>query len=153
LGASQPLELPFLQHAKQLCLHLERQLADLVQEDGAPVRELEAALLLLDRAREGAALVSEQLALDERRRQRRAVDLHHHVAAAAARLVDGARHQFFACPGLSTYRARRALVRPRPGRDHSKQVGWQNQVTDARCSLAIPLWAGTSIETAPSRAY
>src|SRR3990167_5375395 len=59
------LELPFLEHAEQLRLKVERQLADLVQEDGPSVGQLEAADLPRERPREGALLVAEQLALEE----------------------------------------------------------------------------------------
>jgi hypothetical protein len=48
------LELAFLQHAQQLDLGLERQLADLVQEQRPAVRQLETPLVLSDRARERA---------------------------------------------------------------------------------------------------
>ena len=43
LGAADALELALLQHAQQLDLHLQRQVADLVEEQGAAVGELEAA--------------------------------------------------------------------------------------------------------------
>ena len=62
---------PVLQDAQQLGLRLERHLADLVEEQGAPVGGLEAPLALAQRAGEGAALVAEQLGLDERVRGRR----------------------------------------------------------------------------------
>ncbi len=68
LRRAEPLELPALQHPQQLRLHLERQLADLVEEERAAVGDLEAAERALDGAGEGALLVAEQLALDERRR-------------------------------------------------------------------------------------
>ena len=67
------LELAFLQHAQQLGLDVGGQIADLVEEDRAAVRQLETALAHRDRAGKGAALVSEQLALDQRRRQGGAV--------------------------------------------------------------------------------
>src|SRR5215831_4834012 len=66
-------EFAFLEHTQQLGLEFEGQIADLVEEQGATVRELEAALTLRYRIRERAALVAEQLALDQGRRQRRAV--------------------------------------------------------------------------------
>ena len=72
--AAQPLELSFLQHAQQLGLQLERQLADFVEEERAAVGELEAADLGRVRAGERAALAAEQLALDQVGRQRGAVD-------------------------------------------------------------------------------
>ena len=43
LGAADALELALLQHAQQLDLHVERQVADLVEEQRAAVGQLEAA--------------------------------------------------------------------------------------------------------------
>ena len=45
-GAADALELAVLDHAQELGLQLERQLADLVEEERAAVGELEAALAL-----------------------------------------------------------------------------------------------------------
>ncbi len=49
--AAQPLELLFLQHAQEFRLQLERDVADLVEEQRAAVRQLEPADLLRDGAR------------------------------------------------------------------------------------------------------
>ena len=57
-------DLALLEHAQQLGLDAERQLADLVEEDGAAVRRLEEALAVAIGAGEGAAHVAEQLGLD-----------------------------------------------------------------------------------------
>ena len=54
-----------LDGAQQLGLGLEREVADLVEEQRALVGALEPAALLLHRAGEGPLLVTEQLALDE----------------------------------------------------------------------------------------
>ena len=51
LRAADALELALLQHAQQLRLQLERQLADLVEEQRAAVGQLELALLRADRRR------------------------------------------------------------------------------------------------------
>ena len=72
--APDALECAFLQHAQQLGLHVGRQIADFVEKERAAVGQLETALAHRDRAREGAALVAEELGLDQRRRERRAVD-------------------------------------------------------------------------------
>ena len=55
-GAEQA-ELAAVEHAQQLGLAGERQLADLVEEEAARARELEQALAVRARAGEGAALV------------------------------------------------------------------------------------------------
>ena len=59
------------ERAQELGLQLERELADLVEEQRAAVGALEGARALAVGAGEGAALVAEQLALDERARERR----------------------------------------------------------------------------------
>ena len=44
-------------------LEIERDITDFVQEDGAVIRQLQPSRLLGDRAREGAALVPKEFAL------------------------------------------------------------------------------------------
>ncbi len=76
LRAAEPLELALLQHPQQLHLHVQGDVANLVQEERAAVRQLHPARLARGRPGEGALLVAEQLALQQRLRQRRAVQLH-----------------------------------------------------------------------------
>ena len=61
-------DLPFLERPQQLDLHARRDLADLVQQEGAPVGGLEQAGPVVAGAGEGAPHVAEQLALQERSR-------------------------------------------------------------------------------------
>src|SRR5580658_3926027 len=75
LDTADALELALLQRAEKLDLHLHRNLADLVEEEGAAVGELEASRLARYGAGEGSALVAEELALDELLGNRGAVDL------------------------------------------------------------------------------
>ena len=84
LRAAEPEHLPLLQHAQQLDLDRDRHLADLVEEEGAALRGLEQAGLGLDRAGERAALVAEQLALQQRRGERRAVEADERLVRSAA---------------------------------------------------------------------
>jgi hypothetical protein len=58
-------DLLFLEHAQQIRLRLEADVADLVQEDAAAVGHFELALLAVLRASEGAFLVAEQLAFQQ----------------------------------------------------------------------------------------
>src|SRR5581483_3745659 len=81
--AAHAVDLVLLEDAEQLRLEPELHLADLVEEDRAAVRELELADLPADRARERAALVAEELALEEVARQRGAVDGDERPAAPA----------------------------------------------------------------------
>src|SRR6266478_7919751 len=90
LRPADALELLLLEHPQQLRLELERDLADLVEEQRATVRDLESSDLLRDRAGESAALVTEELALEETRWNGGAVDLHERARAPPAAVVDGA---------------------------------------------------------------
>ena len=72
-----------LQDAQQLHLRAARQVADLVEEEGAAVGQLEAAPVLAVRPGEGAPLVAEQLRLEERLRQRGHVHRHERARAGA----------------------------------------------------------------------
>src|ERR1019366_4846923 len=70
LGAADPVELPLLQHAQQLGLQFDRQVADFVEEDCAAAGHLEFAGAPLSRTGEGAAFVAEQLTATNGERQR-----------------------------------------------------------------------------------
>src|SRR5262249_22421784 len=67
---------PLLEDAQNLRLGTGLHLRHLVEEQGAAVSELETALAALDRAREGALLVAEDLALQQSLGNGRAVDGH-----------------------------------------------------------------------------
>src|SRR5262245_35974839 len=67
--------------------------ADLVEEDGPAVGGLELPHRLPMGARDGAPLVSEQLALEEVARHGRAVDLDERLAASRGEVVNGAGHE------------------------------------------------------------
>jgi hypothetical protein len=64
-GAPDPFELAFLEDAQEFGLDDGGDFADLVEEEGPAVGELEAALALGDGAGEGAFFVAEELAFDE----------------------------------------------------------------------------------------
>ncbi len=82
LAAADPLDLARLDRAEQLRLGLRAQVADLVEEEGAAVGQLELAPALTGRAGERATLMSEHLALDQVARYGGAVDTHEGAAAA-----------------------------------------------------------------------
>ena len=69
LRAAQPLDLLVFQDAQQLDLDLERQVADLIEEDRRSVGELEAPGLTRQSACVGAFLPAEQLTFDQGRRE------------------------------------------------------------------------------------
>jgi hypothetical protein len=86
LRPAEPLDLALLEHAEELHLRRGRDVADLVQEQRAALRELHAPRLAADGARERALLVAEELALEERVGERASkkplgsrVDRHEHI--------------------------------------------------------------------------
>ena len=94
--AAETFELPFLQHAQQLGLELERHVADFVEEERAPVGQLEPAGPAGHRAGEGALFVPEQLALDEPGRNRRRAHADEGATLPAAQRMDRASDELLA---------------------------------------------------------
>src|SRR5689334_4388990 len=100
-GAAHPLVLPFLEYAEELRLDRGSEIADLVEEERAARRELEATALETIRAGEGPPLVSEELGLRQCLWQGGAVDRHERTVGASARMVDGTRDQLLPGPALA----------------------------------------------------
>src|SRR4029453_13569073 len=110
-GGAGRLDLAVREHAQQLPLHAERQLADLVQEDRPAVRRLEQALAVAVRAGERAAEVPEELALEQRRRERRAVADHERANLQRRQVVQRAGDELLARPALAGDERRRGVAR------------------------------------------
>src|SRR5262245_36898018 len=110
LRASDPPERLLLDHAQQLDLERERDVADLVEEQRALVGELEEALLVVERPGERAAHVAEELRLEQGLRDRRAVHDDERPLAALAHLVDRPGHDLLARPALPGHQDVRAAV-------------------------------------------
>ena len=98
--AADPLDLLLLDGPQQLGLEIERQVADLVEEERAAARQLELADPLLHGAGEGALLVAEQMALDQVPRDRRHVDGDEGAVGVLRVAVDAARQQLLAGAAL-----------------------------------------------------
>src|SRR5690606_22703760 len=106
-----PLVLVLLQHAQQLALQIERNLAHLVEEDRAAVRELKPAHPVPMRAGKRALHVPEELALEQLVRDRRAVDLDERTLAARAARVDHVRDELLADARFALDQHARARLR------------------------------------------
>src|SRR6478672_2780606 len=100
LAAEAP-EGALLEEAEELGLDAGLHLGDLVEEEGAAVGELEAALAAIAGVGEGAALVAEDLALEQGLGHGRAVDGHEGAAGAGGELVERAGDQLLAGAGLA----------------------------------------------------
>jgi hypothetical protein len=101
LGAADRRERALLQHPQQLDLQRRRHVADLVEEEGAAVGDLEQPGLILDRAGERAADVAEQRALEQVVVERRAVLDHERLLGARPVVVDRAGDQLLAGAALA----------------------------------------------------
>src|SRR5204863_6420490 len=88
LESTDPDELAPFDDSEDLGLKSQRHLADLVEERRPSRRGFEQPGPGVDRAGEGAALVTEKLALEQRLRQRRAVDADHRFAGTRGIVVD-----------------------------------------------------------------
>src|SRR5690606_15333894 len=89
------------EHAQEPDLRLQRQLADLVEEDGPAVGLLEIARPALDAARVGALLRAEELGLDQPLGDRAAVDDDEALVPAAAERVDEGGEELLADAALA----------------------------------------------------
>ena len=88
----------------------QRNLADLVQEQRAPVGQLEQPALLRPRVGEGAFLIAEQLALQQRLRDGRAIDGDERFSLPGALVMQGLSHQVLARPVLAFQQNRGRLA-------------------------------------------
>src|SRR5262249_6951198 len=91
-------------------LELGVDLADLVEEDAASVRELEAPLAHAVRPGEGALLVAEELALEEAGGERRAVHAEEGPLAAGRSEVDRPRQELLPGAALAADQHRRRAL-------------------------------------------
>ena len=122
-GSSQSLEFALLEDTEELGLGGGAQLADLIEEEGSPVGQLEAALFPGLGAGEGTPLVAEQLGLDQRLRQRGAVDADERPIGPGRVMVQRVGDQLLAGAALTPDQHRRGrahhlrdlLVHPRIG--------------------------------------
>ena len=104
--AAQRLQLALLQDPKQLGLQRQRQLADLIQQQGAAIRHHEVATVIMGRAREGATPMPEQRAFDQVRRQGGAVDAHQRTRSPPGSIVQPLDHALLAHAGLALHQHR-----------------------------------------------
>src|SRR5262249_27815387 len=95
------VEGPRVEHAQELRLDLPDHLADLVEEQRPAVGHLDEPWLLVAGARERAALVAEELALQQRRRHGRAVQVDERLRRARREPVRVLRQQLLADAALA----------------------------------------------------
>ena len=139
LLAAEAPDLPFLQHPQQLHLKRGRHFRDLVQKQRPLVCQFKATVPPLDRARECAALVPEQLTFEESLRDGRAVDPDKRVRAADAELVKGLGDELLPCAGLTKHEHR--SIRRRRLLDHAVHTSNARGIADdpSEASMVVKL--------------
>src|ERR1700722_3442148 len=95
------LKLAVLQHTEQLGLHLQRQIADLVEKKRTAVCQLKAPDSIRHGSAKGTLNVAEQLAFEQLSGNRTAVELDQGTLTPRTVLMDGAGHQLLADAGLA----------------------------------------------------
>src|SRR5947208_990725 len=100
--AAETLDAALLQYAHQLNLRARGHIADLVKEEGAVSGLLETPDAAGLRSGKGAAFVTEEFALEQGFRNGGAVDRNKGSLGAVAVLVNRARNEFLAGPGLAS---------------------------------------------------
>ena len=96
-----PLDLLLFQGAQEFRLQRQRQFPDLVEEQGAPMGDLERPAALCRGSGERPFLMAEQFALDQFRRDRPAIHYDERVVPAPGAVVDPPRNQLFPAPGFA----------------------------------------------------
>ncbi len=86
-------EFPLLNEAEEFDLHLERQVADFVEEGGAAIGKFDETAFVLGGAAEGSLDVTEELAFHQGADQGAAID--GNEGSTGIGIVDGARDHFF----------------------------------------------------------
>ena len=94
LATADGLDHPLLDGPQQFDLHVQGQVADFVQKEGAAVGQLEAADPVGHRTGEGAAFVAKEFALNEFPGNGPAVHRHQVLLGARRAVVQGLGHQF-----------------------------------------------------------
>ncbi len=116
LLAAHALDRALLERAQQLRLQLRRHVADLVEEEGAAVGQLELAELALLGVGEGAPLVTEELGFEQRPRNGRRRHRDERPPRAPAVMVDRARDQLLAGARLAAQQHGHVAGRDAPDR-------------------------------------
>ncbi len=119
---------PALERAQQAWLQIERQLGHLVQKERASLRSLEGPRMGRDGAREGSALVPEELALREVGGHRAAVEDDERAPRAGAAFVQRAGEHVLAGAGLSDQR--HGDVGPRDAFEHVEDLVHRRRASD-----------------------
>src|ERR1700687_3301224 len=100
-SATQSFEFALLQDPQEPRLQFQRDIPNFIQEQRSVIRQLKPADLLRDRTREGSALVTKKLALEQTTRNGSAVHFYRVAPFSPATIMNCTRDQFLAGAGFS----------------------------------------------------
>ena len=152
--------LALLEKTQQFRLHVEREVANFVEEQRSADRRPEHAGLVGDRAGETAAPMAEELAVGQLSRGARAVVGQEHAAAPRRPGVDRPRDEVLAGAALAGDEHREVValhalnllgdaLHRGAGADKSRQQRLERSLQDAAGRLGGPIACGTEIEPLP----
>src|SRR5215211_6358192 len=101
MTSSYSFKLTFLEHAQELGLHVQRELADLVEKKGSAVRNLKSSEASGIRSGESTLFVTEQLAFNQCTGQGSAIHFDQRASLAPAEIMNCTGQQFLAGSSLA----------------------------------------------------
>src|SRR3954447_24663759 len=144
LRTPESFELLFLNHAQELGLKLDRQLANFVQEKRTTMGGLKPTYSLCQGPSKGTSLMSKELALDQRGRDCRTVECYEPLLASGASVMNGSSDDLFPCTRLTANENR--TIHRRHGFqlfNNVKKVGTRSyEASDCRASISSCIQPG-----------
>ena len=128
LIAADPLHLPLLEDTQQLGLERGAAFTNLIEEQGAAIRQLKTSFTLTHRPGKGAFLMAEQFAFQQGVRQRRAVKFDEGGASPWRMVMDGVGDQLF--PGAAFAAYQHGGVPARDLTDHLHDLAHRRALAD-----------------------
>ena len=101
LIAAQPFEFLLLEDTQKFCLKLQRDVADLIEEEGAVVSQFESADFARNRTGKSSLFMTEKFAFQQAEWNRSTVESDELTVAPRAEVVDGAGYQLLTRAGFT----------------------------------------------------
>ena len=101
MGSAQTFDRAVLQHPKQLHLHAQRHIVDIIEKYRAPFGHFEPSRTIFDGPGERAPFMAEELRLDKGLGEQRTADRDKRTMLAPTRLMNQRGHDFLPCAALS----------------------------------------------------
>ena len=135
MGAAQTFDRTVLQDAKQLHLHAQRHVVDVVEKDRPPLSQFEPSRPILDGPGERAPFMAEELRLDQRLREQCTADRDERTMFAPARLVNQPGNDFLPRAALSG--DEHGAVAPGDDADELEHGAHFRTATDDECLVCV----------------